>query len=153
MSNHRITRRHDQRYRWLGLCSILLVACGSDRTLIDLGETVNGSVTTSDSHWTSCDPSNPLECNEGYADKYEIDVTAGVAYTITFSRQTDPAISFEDLEGGRITDSGNSTSNAFWAYASPGRWVPAKSGTNRIEVDAGALDAPASYTFTVTQGD
>ena len=135
------------------LCSFFLWACGSDRTSIELGQTVAGAVTADDSRWTSCDPSQDSDCNAGYADKYQIDVTAGVTYTITFSSQTGAGVFFDDLEGGQIRDKGGSTSNSLWADGSPGRWVPSKSGTNRVSVDATSAYLPASYSFTITQGD
>jgi hypothetical protein len=136
-----------------GLVSALtLCACGDGRTPFDIGETVSGTVTTDDSHWTSCDSSSSdADCNDGYSDHYQADVSAGVTYTVVFT-STDPGVEFEDVDGGRVTGTSGVSGSSMGADDSPLKWVPATSGTHAVGIYAVSSYVPADYTFKVTEG-
>jgi hypothetical protein len=128
--------------------SAVLISCGGGRTPIDVGQDVSGVINAGDSHWTSCDSED--YCNDGYSDRYEVDVVAGTSYTVTFVTAS-AGINFEDLEHGRITDSvGASSTSSLSVMDAPLTWVPAKSGTNRIGIYTTSEYLPASYSFTIS---
>jgi hypothetical protein len=132
----------------LVLGTTLLVGCGDGRTPISLGDQVTGQITSADSYWKSCDSSN--YCNEGYSDRYEITVTAGKTYSVSFS-QASAGLQFEDLEHGRLTDtSGTSSTSSLSPIDSPLTWVPAKGGVNRVGIYTSTEYLPASYSFVIT---
>ena len=141
--------------RWLlGVLAWFALSCGSGRTPLRLGEGVSGSLSMDDSCWTSCDsppPGQTPTCAGGCSDKYDIDVTAGASFTVTFGAGTSPEVQFEDLEDGNITDRKGGGGNTVGASLTPAKWVPRKSGTNRVGVYALTDFLPANYTLTVTK--
>lgn len=138
----------------VGALGLLIGACGDGRTPLELGKSVSGTLTKDDSCWTSCNsppPGQTPTCNGGCSDKYQVDVTAGTSYTVTFSSSTRAEVQFEDLENGHITDKSGGGGSTVGASHTPATWVPKKSGINRVGVYALTDYLPASYTLTVTK--
>jgi len=137
------------------MMAMSFVACddGDGRTPFEVGETVSGTVTTSDSHWTSCESSEPdAYCNDGYSDKYEVEVTEGRTYTVTFA-DADEGIVFEDVEDGTVMGISGVSGPSMGADESPLKWTPSESGTNKVGIYALSDYVPADYEFVVTEDE
>jgi hypothetical protein len=109
---------------------------------ISLGVPVSGTVDLSDRTWYVIGPPP----RNGYQDIYQMEVTAGVTYTVSCLGNT---VEIKDADAfGEFTAAGGDSSVAVECLETPATWLPLRTGTATIDVLALADEVPTSYSVT-----
>lgn len=128
-----------------------LVSCGGYPS-ISLGQTVSGTLTSSDNYWKETDEYGAVT-SAGYSKDYQVDVVAGASYTVTFGTNTGNG-NFVDDENGRFYWPDGSAGSALVLVPDNPQtvtWIPSKTGENKVDVEAGTDNVPLNYTILITK--